>query len=159
MARICLFFADIMMVHAREHHFVKALPDYHYEHPSLVSQKYAHIMENIHAWWVGCTLCWAYETSQWLSTTSLKIVLQCLLPTRVCIHRRDHAHTCICTSAQSHPHMHVHVSAIRLTCVCARKSNPLWYVHAHMHVLLTCITCMYGLHVYAHTGLHACMHT
>ena len=28
------FFADIMMVHAREHHFVKALPDCHYEHPA-----------------------------------------------------------------------------------------------------------------------------
>ena len=31
-------FADIMTVHAREHDFVKALPDCHYEHPSLVPE-------------------------------------------------------------------------------------------------------------------------
>jgi hypothetical protein len=37
----CLF-ADIMMVPAREHRFVKALPDCHHEHPSLVP-------ENTHA--------------------------------------------------------------------------------------------------------------
>ena len=38
-------FDTVMMILAREHHFFKALPDSHHEHPSLVPKQCACMME------------------------------------------------------------------------------------------------------------------